>query len=64
VFIGQGLIPEDYSPVADAMPEDRLIARMDEFRSEIRDRVEEMLPHDRFIERYCAQSPAVAEAQL
>jgi tryptophan halogenase len=54
VFVGQGLIPENYSPVADLTPEAKLISQLDEFRSEIRDRVDEMLRHDRFIDRYCA----------
>lgn len=59
VLIGQGLIPESYSPLADAMPEEKLIAHLDEFRTEIRDRVEEMLPHDRFVDRYCASESPV-----
>ena len=54
VFIGQGLIPETYSPLADAIPEDRLVSQLEDFRNEIRDRADEMLPHDRFIDRYCA----------
>jgi tryptophan halogenase len=60
VFIGQGLIPESYSPLADTMPEEKLISRLDEFRAEIGDRVEEMRRHDRFIDRYCAADPAIA----
>jgi tryptophan halogenase len=63
VFTGQGLIPESYSPLADSIPEENLIAQMQEFRSDIRDRAEEMLPHDRFIDRYCsAQSAAEARS--
>ena len=58
VFIGQGLIPESYSPLADTVPEETLIARLDEFRTEIRDRVEEMRRHDRFVDRYCAAEPS------
>jgi tryptophan halogenase len=54
VFIGQGLIPENYSPMADIIPQERLISQLEDFRAEIADRVDEMLPHDRFIERYCA----------
>jgi tryptophan halogenase len=54
VLVGQGLIPENYSPVADAIPEERLISQLDEFRTEVRDRVDEMVRHDRFIDRYCA----------
>ena len=53
VFIGQGLIPENYSPVADVIPQEKLISQLDGFRMEIRDRVDEMLPHDRFVDRYC-----------
>jgi len=64
VFTGQGLIPESYSPLADSAQEEQLIAQMDEFRRDIRDRAEEMLPHDRFIDRYCgAQSVAAADTQ-
>ena len=64
VFTGQGLIPENYSPLADSAPDEKLIAQMDQFRSDIRDKAEEMLPHDRFVDRYCgAQSAAAPEAQ-
>jgi len=66
VFIGQGLIPENYSPFADTMPEDKLIAQFDEFRTEIQERVEEMRRHDRFIDLYCSaeppRAPVAAEA--
>ena len=54
VLIGQGLVPENYSPAADALSEAKLISQLDEFRTEVRDRVDEMLRHDRFIDRYCA----------
>lgn len=59
VFIGQGLIPESYNPIADAMPGEKLISHLDEFRREIRDRVDEMRRHDRFIDPYCGAKPAV-----
>jgi tryptophan halogenase len=58
VFTGQGLVPENYSPLADRLPGEKLIAHLEDYRSEIRDRAEEMLPHDRFIDRYCATTPA------
>jgi tryptophan halogenase len=68
VFIGQGLVPESYSPLAETMPEEKLISHLDEFRTEIRDRVEEMRGHDRFIDRYCSAEPSItpfaAEARL
>ena len=63
VFIGQGLIPERYNPLADTIPEEELISRLEEFRTEIRDKVEEMRRHDRFIDRHCAaESPMVPHA--
>jgi tryptophan halogenase len=68
VFTGQGLMPESYSPFADAIPEDELISKLEELRAEIADRVDEMLPHDRFIQRYRAAEPVgvpvAAEAHL
>jgi tryptophan halogenase len=68
IFIGQGLIPESYSPLADTMPDEKLVFHLDEFRTEIQDRVEEMRRHDRFVERYCAAEPSAtqfaAEARL
>jgi tryptophan halogenase len=65
VFTGQGLIPENYSPLADTIPEKKLLSQLDEFRTEIRDRVEEMRRHDRFIARYCSErSPAGADPRL
>ena len=68
VFVGQGLIPESYSPLADTIPDDALIFHLEEFRTEVRDRVDEMRRHDRFIDRYCAAIPPAvpiaAEAPL
>jgi tryptophan halogenase len=65
VFTGQGLIPDNYSPLADTISDEKLISQLDDLRTEIQDRVDEMLPHDRFIERYCAaESARAAEARL
>jgi tryptophan halogenase len=52
VLIGQGLIPEHYNPLADAMPADMLLSRLDLLRTEIRDRVNEMPRHGSFVARY------------
>jgi hypothetical protein len=49
------------------MADEKLISHLDEFRSEIQDRVEEMRRHDNVIDRYCAAQPSVepvAGAQL
>ena len=58
VFTGQGLIPESYNALADTIPEEKLISHLDELRTEIRDRVDEMRSHDSFIDRYCAAKPS------
>jgi tryptophan halogenase len=68
VYVGQGLIPSGYSPLADIGPIDRLIEDLEDLRSEISDRVDEMPSHSRFVERYCQmQQPwklEPAETQL
>jgi tryptophan halogenase len=68
VYLGQGLIPSGYSPLADIGPADRVINDLDDLRTEISDRVDEMPSHSRFVERYChMQQPwklEPAETQL
>ena len=66
VFLGQGLLPEHYHPGADSQPEDRLIADLEQFRTEIREQVEEMPSHERFVARYCEAEhlPGPPEAEL
>lgn len=60
VFTGQGLVPESYTPGADTMPEEKLISFLDELRTEIRDKIEAMPRHDRFIDGYCAAESPIA----
>ena len=68
VFIGQGLIPERYSPLADAMPGESLVSHLDAFHTDLVDRVEEMRRHDRFIDLYCgaelSAAPSATEMRL
>ena len=52
VFLGQGLRPSHYSPLADAIPLDALLQSLGELRTEIHDRVEEMPKHASFVARY------------
>lgn len=52
VLVGQGLVPEEYSPLADAIPADRLNRDLDELRFDIRDRVDEMPKHASYLSRY------------
>jgi tryptophan halogenase len=52
VCLGQGLTPEHYHPLADAVPLERLVAELDELRTDIADRVDEMPKHATFLARY------------
>jgi tryptophan halogenase len=63
VFLGQGLKPQHYSPLADTIALDRLLGNLDELRTEIRDQVEEMPRHGTVISRY-ADAAAAGNAAL
>ena len=63
VYLGQGLKPEHYNPLADAMPADRLLREMDELHSDIGDRVDEMPRHATLLARY-ASAEAASETLL
>jgi tryptophan halogenase len=68
VYLGQGLIPGGYSPLADNGATERLLDDLEDLRTEISDRVDEMPKHDRFVARYC-EAPeqrqlVTAEARL
>jgi tryptophan halogenase len=58
VFVGQGLTPEHYNPLADATPLNRALKDLDELRSDIRDRVDEMPKHSSLIARYADATSA------
>lgn len=63
VLLGQGLRPQHYHPLADSLAADRLIDELDDLRTEIRDRVDEMPKHATFVARY-ADAHEVSEAAL
>jgi tryptophan halogenase len=63
VFVGQGLAPEHHHPLADAVPAARLENDLDQLRSEIAERVEEMPKHATFLARY-AEAHEANEAAL
>ena len=63
VYLGQGLTPAHYNPMADGIPRDRLLGELDELHSDIRDRVDEMPKHATFLARY-ANSEQASEALL
>jgi tryptophan halogenase len=60
VYLGQGLRPQRYHPMADMLPLDRLIGDLEAMRDEIGDRVEAMPAHAAFIDAYCPAIPTEA----
>ena len=54
VLYGQGLRPKGYHPIADAMSDDDLNLTLARIRSAIKQQLEQLPPHDRFIEECCA----------
>jgi tryptophan 7-halogenase len=56
VFLGQGLRPEGWSPIADVIPLDSVMQEMRELPAAIKQRVQMMPEHGRFLADYC---PAV-----
>ena len=54
VLYGQGIEPDDYHPLADAMSEYDLKVRLARIRSGVQDRVDGMPSHQAFIDRHCA----------
>jgi tryptophan halogenase len=63
VYLGQGLRPEHYNPLADAMPLGRMLGELDQLHGDIRDRVGEMPRHASVVARY-ASSEHASEALL
>jgi tryptophan halogenase len=70
VYMGQGLQPERYHPLADVEPLDRLVTELQSLRTDIADRIDELPKHASFISRYAnANEPSglllhEAEARL
>jgi tryptophan halogenase len=54
ILHGQGLVPEDYHPVADALAADVLAQRLSQIRAGVKARVDSMPRHDAFIAQCCA----------
>ena len=54
VLTGQGLVPEDYHPAADAMDDDDLRLQLGRWRSAVVERVKNLPLHEAFITKNCA----------
>jgi tryptophan halogenase len=62
ILYGQGLMPQSYHPIADAMSEDDLQLTMARIRSAIKQRAETLPSHGEFIQQCCAARSAIAAA--
>jgi len=62
VLYGQGIVPEGYHPVADAMSEDDLELTLARIRSMIKQRLTQLPSHKDFIASCCAATPASTAA--
>ena len=60
VLLGQGIVPEGYSPLADALSVDAIEQKLAQFALDIRLGLDHMPTHAEFIERYC-RAPAERE---
>jgi len=54
VLLGQGVTPEGYDPIVDALDEDRLTAAVEQMRHAVRTTVSQMPTHADFIRTHCA----------
>lgn len=54
VFVGQGMTPAGYHPMADNLPLDTVTAGLEAIRRQVAERVEAMPHHDAFVRDYCA----------
>ncbi|MEJ2297454.1 MAG: tryptophan 7-halogenase, partial [Woeseiaceae bacterium] len=61
VLAGQGLVPEGYHPVADAISEDELRLRLTKIRTGIQNRINSMPGHKEFIRKHCRSADATFE---
>jgi len=61
VFLGQGLVPDAYHPLADAMPIERVTDELDAIRTMIADTVEHLPTHQEMLEQIAPRPMADAK---
>ena len=49
MFVGQGIVPDGYNALADAMPQDHLAQMLDKIETDITAEVSQMRPHADFL---------------
>ncbi|TNE66581.1 MAG: tryptophan 7-halogenase [Alphaproteobacteria bacterium] len=53
VMLGQGIMPESYHPVADAMSRDELVAFLAHVRTNVERTAMQLPPHEKYVQQYC-----------
>jgi tryptophan 7-halogenase len=53
VMLGQGIVPEQYHPVAGVMSDAELAAFLNDFKSSVERTVAQLPQHQAYIEQYC-----------
>ena len=61
VMLGQGIEPESYDPIADALDENKVAGALDQIRQAIRQTAERLPSHGEFIAHISGQRPAHPE---
>ena len=61
VMLGQGVLPESYDPIADALDEDKVAAALEQMRQGIRETAERLPTHGDFIAQITRPRPAQPE---
>ncbi len=63
VLLGQGVVPEGYDPIVDALDDDRLAEAVEHMRQAVRGKVAAMPSHADFIRQHCAAGSGQAPFQ-
>jgi tryptophan halogenase len=61
VMFGQGVVPEDYEPIADALDEEKVASAFEQIRLAILQTAERLPTHGEFIAQIVGQRPAESE---
>ena len=57
VMLGQGLIPEQYHPIVNAMSKDEIGKHLVDIHRQVEEQVEQLPDHQQFIDDYCKAPP-------
>ena len=61
VMLGQGIVPESYDPIADALDENKVAGALEQMRQAVRQTAERLPSHGEFIAHITGQRPARPE---